>query len=55
MNAKIEAADGVVEEKLEFQMGHGGQPFLEGFLFAVAEQVRPIVEDQDGFIGQTVR
>src|SRR5258708_11458372 len=52
VDASVEVADGSVEEKFKFEVGHGRQPLFEGALFAVAADVGPVVKDEYGAVGE---
>src|SRR5258708_13057130 len=52
VDASVEVADGSVEEKFKFEVGHGGQPLFEGTLFAVAADVGPVVKDEYCAVGE---
>src|SRR5258708_12540072 len=52
VDASVEVADGSIEEKFKFEVGHGGQPLFEGALFAVAADVGPVVKDEYGAVGE---
>src|SRR5258708_36461559 len=52
VDARVEVADGAIEEKFKFEERHRGQPLFERALFAVAADVRPIVKDKDRAISQ---
>jgi hypothetical protein len=54
VNAKVEVADGVVEEKFKVEMRDSGPPFVESALFAFAEQMGPVVKDENSAIGKPV-
>jgi hypothetical protein len=42
--AGVEVANRTVEEKLEIEMWHGGNPLLESSLFAEAADMWPVIE-----------
>lgn len=55
VDAEVEVADGVEEEEFELEMRDGGEPLLKGALFAEAEEMGPVVEDEDCTIRETMR
>jgi hypothetical protein len=52
VDAGVEVADDAAEEKLKFEVWHGGQPLFECALFAITAQARQVVKDEDGAVGQ---
>src|SRR5258708_39493385 len=52
VDASVEVADGSIDEKFKFEVGHGGKPLFEGTLFAVAADVGPVVKDEYGAVSE---